>query len=766
MKLFWQVLKKLASLQFILQGCLVAQGAQWSFVREAKAPVIPSGRTIATGAWGDYDGDGRPDLYFCGLESGAGELHRNTGQGFARVENSPVSADSASRPGAVWADFDNDGDLDLFTGSTGGVSDLIYINQGDATFIRGSGLPTVAPLHRQSILSSDINSDGFADLFVANGSGGGAQANFIYLNQGNLSFRQVTTNEAASEARPSNGSSFADYDSDGDLDLLVTDALNPNSLFRNDAGTFTKTTSGDLGESTNPQGGNAAAWADFDNDGDLDLFIPTGLRVNLVYRNDGGTMTRITKAPLTNPAGGSFAAAWADFDNDGWLDLIVSQRDSAQTLFRGTGGGEFETVVEPVLNGIQAANGLALADYDTDGDVDVWIGSWVGGPAPSLVRNETTTNHWLRVRLIGTTSNRSGIGAKLRVRAIVRGQELIQLRQIGGFDSAGSQELVAHVGLGDADRATSLRVEWPSGIVQEISDIVTDQTLTVTEPPPSPIRFSPEAGRFINSVQVTLTAVPSGTEIRFTLDGSDPLPTSTHYASPITLSSTTTIKARLFLNGFPASEILSATYVSDPGLTILPAQTLFTNRISVSMSSRFQDVQIHFTDDGSEPVLGSKRYTEPLSYRVAVAIKARAFFNGFPVTEVISASYSRVYSFENDGIDASWRRQYFGENFLTDPRAAADADPDADGSTNLQEFVGGSHPLDPLSGFPVAIRALPEVRFPSIVGQRYRILRRSGFDVPFAGIAELTATSTSTRFVDEEAGVVVNPAFYLVEPVR
>ena len=118
-----------------------------------------------------------------------------------------------------------------------------------------------------------------------------------------------------------------------------------------------------------------------------------------------------------------------------------------------------------------------------------------------------------------------------------------------------------------------------------------------------------------------------------------------------------------------------------------------------------------------------------------------------------------------DGIPGDWRTRYFGADHVTDPRAAADADPDGDGSSNRQEHVAGTDPLDRLSGFRVGVRAIPEIQFASVPGKTYRILRRGAVDGASVVVAEIQATAEVTAWVDREAGVVVDPAYYLVQPV-
>ena len=181
--------------------------------------------------------------------------------------------------------------------------------------------------------------------------------------------------------------------------------------------------------------------------------------------------------------------AWGDFDNDGDLDLFVPYYSSTNVMFINNGDGTFSFVDigSPIRDGINDQSAVWV-DYDNDGFLDLFVASGENNPSPNLLyRNNLPVtgnrNHWLKVQLVGTTSNRSGIGARIRVRAVIHDQEVSQLRQIdsNGIYSMGT-EFVAHFGLGDAAHAEVLRIEWPSGTVQEMHDVSANQMLTVTEP--------------------------------------------------------------------------------------------------------------------------------------------------------------------------------------------------------------------------------------------------------------------------------------------
>jgi len=179
------------------------------------------------------------------------------------------------------------------------------------------------------------------------------------------------------------------------------------------------------------------------------------------------------------------AGAWGDYDNDGYLDLIVVPYSGQSVLYHNHGDGTFTSVDvgSPIRDGDRRM-GPSWVDYDNDGFLDLFI---TCGDAQStqnlLYRNNGNSNHWLKVKLTGTASNRSAIGAKVLVNATSGGQSLWQMREISGNSGAsgGAGGLLAHFGLGDATNLDLVRIEWPSGLVQELRDVAPNQFLTITE---------------------------------------------------------------------------------------------------------------------------------------------------------------------------------------------------------------------------------------------------------------------------------------------
>jgi len=489
------------SLILILAGALGPASAQVTLTRILEGDLATDTGYFWSCAWGDYDQDGNVDLFVCSSVSPGvvtNRLYHNHGNGtFTRITaGAPVNERADSGVG-VWGDFDNDGDLDLFVCNfESPVRDFFYRNEGDGAFTKVTQGPWVTDSGAGSGAAwADYDNDGYLDLFVANS---GNQNDFLYHNNGDGTVTKITTGPVPTSGGSSHGCAWADYDGDGDLDLFVSNVGHPGQplqnlfQFRNDgSGVFTRIRTGALAT----EGGNSGgiAWGDYDNDGDLDLFLGGGMGAGDnqdLFRNDGPDgLVRITEGAIVNDRGSSVSGAWGDYDNDGCLDLFVSNNLGLNNwLYHNEGDGTFSKVTTgAVVNDGGWSFGCAWADFDNDGDLDLFVANGGLSSAPGesgfLYRNDGGTNNGLLVRLVGTVSNRSAIGAKVRVKATIQGKTFWQLREISGGSGYCSQnDLRAHFGLGDATNVEVMRIEWPSGIVQELRDVPAKQTLTVTEP--------------------------------------------------------------------------------------------------------------------------------------------------------------------------------------------------------------------------------------------------------------------------------------------
>ncbi|MFN0068832.1 MAG: chitobiase/beta-hexosaminidase C-terminal domain-containing protein, partial [Limisphaerales bacterium] len=182
----------------------------------------------------------------------------------------------------------------------------------------------------------------------------------------------------------------------------------------------------------------------------------------------------------------------------------------------------------------------------------------------------------------------------------------------------------------------------------------------------------------------------------------------------------------------------------------IPPGGLFTNSVQAVLINNLGGSQLRYTLDGTAPTATSPLYGDGITITQRTEVRAQAFLSGFPITGAsTNALFERVYAV-NDGVPNTWRFQYFGPGYVTDPRVGAAEDPDGDGSTNYEEYLAGTHPLDPLSGFALTIRLLPELRWEGVANARYSVLRRdslSGTNV--TKIGEVTGTNRVAVYLDQ-----------------
>jgi hypothetical protein len=527
-----------------------------TFTKITKGSLGTDMNSYWNGSWADYDNDGYLDL-FIGTWYGSktNYLYHNNGDGtFTRVPSDNIPKIPSNQHGSSWGDYDNDGYLDLIvTAGNPEIShNVIYRNNGNGTFTAITNGPIYnettgydVGFHGPSWV--DYNNDGFLDLFVA----GHTPQNHLWRNNGDGSFTKLTNSIIVNDVSDSEGRTWVDYDNDGHIDLFVCNsAPYKNVLYRNNGdATFTKITNSVLTSTVDDS--LACAWGDYNNDGYLDVFLANGFSThgpNSLYKNNGdGTFAKILEGSMVsgsvNPSGWSSSCAWGDFDNDGYLDLFVTEGSGSadvtrlikNQLYHNNGDGTFTRIMEgSLVNDLGRGIAASWVDYDKDGFLDLFIangGFWAQNNGGALLtnflyHNNGNSNAWITIRLAGTVSNRSAIGAKVQVHATIRGQTMWQVRQIFGGDSeSNEQPLEAHFGLGDATKIDLMRVQWPSGTVQELREVAVKQFLTVTEP----LRF-----RAAISNGVFQTSLTAWNGQRFAVDTSSnlvdwsPLATVTH----------------------------------------------------------------------------------------------------------------------------------------------------------------------------------------------------------------------------------------------
>jgi len=471
-----------------------------TFTKLQNDPSANAGKSGAV-SWVDQNGDGFLDLFIFAGSTGLRHLYTNNqAGGFNRVTTGKLVTDSGGGAG-VWGDYDNDGREDLFVVSLlPGGKNFVYHNGGEGQFERITTNQLAVPGGFFTLPSwADYDRDGLLDAFFTDWD----HPNRLYHNLGGGLFQIVTNSIVVSDpSRNSNGNSWCDYDNDGYPDLLVCNRNGPTWLYHNDAGgRFTKITN-NVGTLT--AGSSSVGWADYDNDGDMDLFV-TGNgngRRRILFRNEGGGsfVVATNLGSLTSDIGEDSAVAWGDYDNDGDLDLFIASgalksptNGFRDFLYRNNGDGTFTRIVTgSLVNDNGEASGAAWGDFNNDGFLDLYVAN-AQNLAPeknALYLNNGNTNAWITVRCEGRVSNASAIGAKVRLLASIGSRQFWQMREISGSTCLGSQSSrEVHFGLGDATNVLALRIEWPSGIVQELASVPLRQHLIVREP--SLIRVHP-----------------------------------------------------------------------------------------------------------------------------------------------------------------------------------------------------------------------------------------------------------------------------------
>jgi tetratricopeptide (TPR) repeat protein len=467
-------------------------------------------------AWGDYDGDGDADLFTVGIHD-PHHLYRNNGDGtFTDVTRDALLNDPRGGWASLFFDYDHDGDVDLFVtrdGWRGVAGNSLYRNNGDGTFsdvTRQAGMIGESDSFIASL--ADINNDGWVDIYVANGvSQADGAANNLYLNNRDGTFRDVALQAGVANHGRTIGCAFGDYDNDGWPDLFVINYGAPNALYHNRGdGTFVDVTQ-QAGIDA-PLDGFVGFFFDYDNDGWLDLFATgwtelmqevlqsaiTGKpsdernRLALYHNNGDGTFVDVTLAAGLARTYGAMAAQFGDIDNDGFLDIYLGtgappmDTYEPNKLFWNTGRGTFLDVTNSAgVGNLGKGHGATFADYDADGDVDLYApigGAMFGDRQPnSLYRNNGTSNHWLKLRLIATRSNPDTIGAKIS--ATIGNQNIF--RTIDGGTGFGSMnDPLVLLGLGSAQLVSKLHIRWPSGLQQTFTNVKANQLLVITEGQP------------------------------------------------------------------------------------------------------------------------------------------------------------------------------------------------------------------------------------------------------------------------------------------
>lgn len=468
----------------------------------------------------DIDNDGNLDLFLtnANLPFGANTIYRNDGNDlFTKVDAGEITALQVASFGHSWADYDNDGLMDVFIANAyTKFGSLLYKNLGNFRFRRLESYNTanVGTLAFDAAWA-DYDNDGFVDLVTihpANFVGKPIESNALFKNEGGITFSYQSNYPITGPTAPFTNATWSDYDQDGDMDLFIgsgpaNGTVAPDFHFKNllkETGrvNFQRITDQPIG--TDGMDGQTWNWIDYDNDGDLDAFMTNysgtpnaqgnapGM-LNYLYRNDGDTLIRITEGPLVEELSVSLANMWADFDNDGFLDVIVGNSGSTNKLYHNNGDGTFSYISNSSIEAPGPKNtwGMTYGDYDNDGDQDIYITCKTGyvAPAPTgadlnyLYRNDLNNgNNWVTIKCVGTQSNKAAIGAIVKLTANIDGKTMTQTRVIGTNNTfLGDNDIRAHFGLRKAVKIDSIEIRWPSGQVDKYENLTVNQFFMATE---------------------------------------------------------------------------------------------------------------------------------------------------------------------------------------------------------------------------------------------------------------------------------------------
>ena len=454
--------------------------------------AIAEFRGVSRGAaWGDFDGDGDPDLFvthptYDDAPPQSNALYRNDEGRLVPVESAASDLPPGGWEGATWADFDGDGDPDLHVVGRGGAGS-VFLENRDGRLEALPADPFDGAVSSASMSCwTDVDGDGWLDVFVV---GYGAGGNQLFRNRGEWLMEPIAIEPQAVGEGRSRACVWVQLGDASLPALVVANARTPNLLLRNrgEMRLVLDTTSAVFGDGAYSYGLSAA---DVNGDGMQDVFVANFDGPNSLYFGtaDGELEAAPPSEHLQSAA--SKGHVWADFDLDTRIDLYLGSGTPAPDMFnrlwwgRAMGGFAADTSGPHVMDADTSA-AVAGADFDDDGDIDLFVANWGSpGSADRLYVNQRSGGHWVAVQLSGRSPNTGGVGAKVSVKVGAGPQAAWQHRWATlttGY--AGQNESRLHFGLGEATGVDSLVVRWPSGRVTALGSMSGGQVHRIDEGP-------------------------------------------------------------------------------------------------------------------------------------------------------------------------------------------------------------------------------------------------------------------------------------------
>ena len=455
----------------------------------------------------DFDRDGRLDLYVAYGQQRLGELFSFDGAAFNKRESSGI-VPSAMDIAGYFVDVDGDGWKDFVSAQEAGAE--VFMNDGDGRFVPGENATNIDNDRATfSMAVADYDLDGDLDIFFAHWGTGytGGQQEYLWENRGDGRFADVSYRVPVASSVSGNRLEseysftpvFADFDDDGDPDLLMANDFESSQVLMNAFGgdLFLDLTSDEISD----ENGMGNAVTDYDRDGDLDWFVtsiydpdvPTNGSGNRLYENaDGfGGFIDVTEDAGVRIGHWGWGACFADFDNDGHMDIFHTNghreqgrpqfRTDPSVLFMSNGDGTFtDKATELGVVHTDQGRGVVCTDYDGDGRVDILIAN--NGKSPTVFRNgHDNGNHYVAIDLVGLDGNPEAIGAKVRV-TTASGTQFQEVQLGNGYLSHGPATL--HFGLGEDDDITAVDIVWPGpgGHASRVEGLAVDRRVSIRHP--------------------------------------------------------------------------------------------------------------------------------------------------------------------------------------------------------------------------------------------------------------------------------------------